>query len=108
MRLTNVRQFIRGGYLTATEPVQVIRGTEVLGIWTPVISPPVVVPELAATPERLTGNGSVAGITKEERAYIADPLLTDAERFAAVVSPSVFVKPPEFRPYSKSRQAKGK
>jgi hypothetical protein len=80
MRLTNVRQFIRGGYLTATEPVQVIRGTEVLGIWTPVISPPVVVPELAATPERtIAPDGSVAG---------------DLGR--------------EFRPYSKSRQAKGK
>jgi hypothetical protein len=36
MRLTNVRQFIRGGYLTATEPTQVLRGTEVLGVWTPV------------------------------------------------------------------------
>lgn len=75
MRLTNVRQFIRGGYLEPGEPVQVIRGTEVLGVWHPSIAgvpsveakasppPPVVVPELAATPEPSVraGNGSVAG-----------------------------------------------
>jgi len=92
MRLTNVRQFIRGGYLTAVEPTQVLRGTEVLGVWHPSIAgvpsveakasppPPVVVPELAATPERtIAPDGSVAG---------------DLGR--------------EFRPYSKSRQAKGK
>lgn len=80
MRLTNVRQFIRGGYLEPGEPVQVIRGTEVLGVWHPssagvpsveakARSPqPVVVPELAATPERLTPNGSTAGAT-EIRSY---------------------------------------
>lgn len=37
MKLMNTRSFIRGGYLTATEPVSVIRGEEVIGVWTPAV-----------------------------------------------------------------------
>ena len=66
MRLTNVRQFIRGGYLSAREPVQVLRGTEVLGVWYPRDSPSVALHEIAATPER-TSNGSAAGMNQAER-----------------------------------------
>ena len=112
-------------YSSLDEPVAVTVLGRVIGRWVPVGSPVMQprTPEVGLTapspsvesgvvrttesaPEPLTGNGSVAGLSPGERAYIADPLLNDAERFAAVVSPSVFVKPPEIRPYSKSRQAK--
>ena len=86
----------RVSYATLDEPVAVTVLGRVIGRWVPVgspviapripdvgltaVPPPVVVPELAATPERtIAPDGSVAG---------------DLGR--------------EFRPYSKSRQAKGK
>jgi hypothetical protein len=91
-------------YSSLDEPVAVTVLGRVIGRWVPVGSPVMqprtpeggltahspsvesgVVRTTEAAPEPLTGNGSVAGITKEERAYIAAPL-----------------------GYSKTRQAKGK
>lgn len=90
MRMTNVRQFIRGGYLTAVEPTEVLRGTEVIGEWHPRVGysvsppkaqePPVAVSALAATPK---GNVSPDG---------------------SVVAPTARV----VRSFSKAQQAKGK
>ena len=35
MKLVNIRSFVRGGYRTETEPVQVLRGSVVIGTWVP-------------------------------------------------------------------------
>jgi hypothetical protein len=96
----------RVSYATLEEPVAVTVLGRVIGRWVPVGSPVTqprtpgdavagltahspsvesVVRTPDPAPEPLTGNGSMAGITKEERAYIAAPL-----------------------GYSKTRQAKGK
>lgn len=108
--MTNVRQFIRGGYLTAVEPTEVLRGTEVIGEWHPRVGysvsppkaqePPVVVPALAATPEpSRTGDGS--GVAPDPTASMPVDRSEAIARRGSVATPA-------FRPFSKADQAKGK
>lgn len=49
--MTTVRAFLRGGYRTATGPVAVMAGLELVGTWTPAGHEPPAAPEARqATP----------------------------------------------------------
>lgn len=122
MRMTNVRQFIRGGYLTAVEPTEVLRGTEVIGEWHPRVGlagtlnatsrePSVAVPVLAAAlePEPMRGHGNESTAAPFEtfprdnrttrHSASRQPVPTLAEQQDARAA---------IRPFSKAEQAKGK
>lgn len=58
MKLMNVRTLVRGGYLSATEPVQVVRGTEVLGVWSPALPTSRSAPEIPSGPS-LSGGDNI-------------------------------------------------